>query len=176
MPKLLFAFLAASLLSTVLWPIHAKADEPLIANGSFTYGMEDWRLNVLEGATATSHIETTENGGHAIQIEVPRAEAKRWLVQLVHTGVQLHADKVYHLHFRARCKPAGPIAVMAASFHDKFVESWRQEGIAIGEKWTDCSCEIKPQYSDDDAQIIFSGLAAQAGDYWFADISMTTGE
>jgi hypothetical protein len=66
---------------------------------------------------------------------------------------------------------------MTGALHDgKFEESSRHEGIALTDKWADYTCDLTPRTSDDDAHLIFTGLAAQAGDYWFTDVSMTVSE
>ena len=167
---------AALLFSVAAFPTHARAGESLVTNGDFTNNMDGWSLNKMENTEATSTIEPAEKGKQAIHINVPQAGAKRYFVQLVHKSVPLHADKTYHLHFRARSKPAGEIVVLAAYFHGKYEELWRQEKVTVKEEWADYSFDFKPKDSDDDAQIIFSGLAAQAGGYWFTDVTLTAGE
>lgn len=176
MIKPIFSVLTTFLLSAALVSTGAKADEPLIPNGRFTSGMDGWSVTRLEKTVAESKLEAGENGQQAIHLKIPQAGAKRYFVQLVHKDLQFHAGKTYHLHFRARCKPAGEIAVIAASNHDKYEELWRQEHIAITEQWADYTCDIKPKDSDDGAVLIFNGLAAQAGEFWFADVSMTVSD
>jgi hypothetical protein len=144
--------------------------------GDFAAGLDNWKLNLIEGAAAQVSMEPAGNGQEAIHIVVPRPTAKRYYVQLVCSGVSLQAGKTYHLHFRARSKPGGDIVVLAASYHGKYEELWRQENIVLGEAWADYTCDIKPASTDDLAQLILSGLGARAGDYWFAGISLSPGE
>jgi redox-sensitive bicupin YhaK (pirin superfamily) len=165
------------LFSVALLLTPARAGEPLITNGNFADGMTGWRLNLLESASATATVEAGEEGKKAVHVKVPQTSPKRWLVQLVHLGVKLEADKTYHLKFRARCTPAASLSVMTGAVHEgKFAELSRNDGMAITEKWADYTCDVKPKSAEADGHLIFSGLAAQAGDYWFTDVTLTAGE
>ncbi len=174
--KFLRPYAAAFLFAGALFPLATQAGESLISNGDFTSGMDGWGLNKLEHTDAEATPETIENGKHAIHIKVPQPGAKRYYVQLVHGGVHLHADKTYHLRFRAKCQPAGQIVLLAATNHTKFTEVWRQENVAVKTEWSDFTADFKSNVTDDGAVLLFSGLAAQAGDYWLTDISLEEGE
>lgn len=171
LPIVPFLAAAAVLLS------HACADEPLLSNGNFAEGMSGWRLNLLESASATATVEAGEAGKKAVHVKVSQSSPKRWLVQLVHLGVKFDADTTYHLKFRARCTPAASLSVMTGAVHEgKFTELSRNDGLAVTETWADYTCDVKPKAADDDGHLIFSGLAEQAGDYWFSDVALSAGE
>ena len=173
MPRIFHPYFAAFLLSSLAaLPTVAHAGESLIPNGDFASGMDGWSLNKLEHTEADAAVEAIENGKHAIHIKVPQAGAKRYFVQLLRNNIRLSADKTYHLRFRARSQPGCELILLAATNHGKYNEIWRQEHITVKPEWSDVTADIKPTATDDTAIILFSGLAAQSGDYWLTDITL----
>ncbi len=166
----------SALLALALPASRAVADTQTPVSADFAGHNGQWQLNLMEGTQADASSETVEGGKKAIHITVPVAGAKRYFVQLVCKGISLQADKTYRLHVRVRSKPDADLAVVAGSFHGKFEELWRQDHLASKDGWTEYNCDIKPGKTDSDAQISLSGLAGVAGDYWFADVSISEGK
>lgn len=160
------AFLALASLT-----VRAAGDEQIPVQNAFAGHNGNWVLNLMEGTKGEVNSETVD-GKPAVRITVPTAGTKRYHVQLLCKGVSMQADKTYRLHFRVRSKPDADLSVVAATFHGKFEELWRQDHVTSKDGWTEYNCDIKPKTSDDSAQIIFGGLAGVAGDYWLADVSI----
>ena len=175
MPKYRAPLFTALLISLGAFASGANADEQIPLPGDFATGMGTWVVNTMEHTAASTASEPGDQGKTAVHITVPKAGDKRYYVQLVCKGVPLHSGTTYHLHFRAHSKPDCEISVVTGSYQGKFTELSRQDHVALAGKWADYTCDFSPKENDDTAQVIFGGLAAQAGEYWFENVSLTEG-
>ncbi len=161
--------LTAAIAAAAILP--ALGQEELLTNGDFKKGLEKWTLIKLEGAQAQAEV-TNEGGNLAAHITVPNAAEKRYFVQLSQRGVNLPDNRPLKLTFRARSKPAGEVVALLATQNGKFEELCREDHIQLTADWKDYSFEVKPKNGDTSGIFLFSGLAAQTGELWFADVSL----
>jgi acetyl esterase/lipase len=149
------------------------AQTELITNPAFESGLDTWQPQNLQGTKASFEIKPIENGKHAICITVPQAGEKRYYVQILHPIYSLlSASKSYTLSFRARSKPGAPIVVFVRASKTPPGEMWRQDPIVLTEDWKDYSYTFTPGADSQANYLTISGLAAQAGEYWFTNVSL----
>lgn len=147
----------------------------ILTNGAFEGGLQDWTPQKLEGAEASFDVKEGENGGHALCVTVPTAAEKRYHVQLLHgINTPMSASKSYRLSFRARANPAAAIVVFVAGSKPSG-GLLREDNIALTDKWNDYSYTFTPKQDCLGGQLVISGLAAQAGEYWFSSVSLKEG-
>jgi acetyl esterase/lipase len=147
--------------------------EELITNPGFDSGLEDWQPQKLQGTAATFEVKDIENAKHALCVTVPQAAEKRYYVQLLH-GIytQLYAGKSYSISFRAKAAPDASIVVVLSSSQTPPGEMLRQDDIALTSDWKDYSYTFTPASDSTATHLTISGLAAQAGEYWFTNVSL----
>lgn len=106
-----------------------------IVNGDFSYGMEEWQLNVGENAAATA---TVEDG--ALRLDIADGGSDPWEIQLFQFGIELEEGWDYRLTFVARSAPDAEIAVKLTENHvtdvdgdgNAYTPFWHQYVIRTG--------------------------------------------
>jgi len=151
----------------------ALAAPDLIANGDFSQGLTGWRLDRLQGAQGTVEVKDSGDGQHAAFVHVPEAAEKRYFIQLVQKGVGLEEGRAYRLSFRARSAPESAIVVKLLEDQAPYTELWTEDGIALSDGWKEYHFDVQPKPGNGAAVLVISGLAKQAGDYAFSDVSLT---
>lgn len=172
-----FIRLARLLLFAIALPASLFAGSPLFTNGDFSAGMDGWNLLCMENTPAVAEVREIENGKHAVCVTVQAAGAKGYYVQLVRANVSLDAGKSYRLSFRARSKGDANITVNLWPRESSASEAlWQTNPIPVTGEWKEYHYDIDPHGTSGDLNLDFGGLAAQPGEYWFTDISLTEEE
>jgi len=149
------------------------AQTELITNPGFESGLDTWQPQKLQGAQATFEVKQIENGKQALCVTVAQAAEKRYFVQILHPVYSLlSASKSYTLSFRARSKPGASIVVTMRASKTPPGEMLRQDSIELTEDWKDYSYSFTPAQDSPANYLTLSGLAAQAGEYWFTNVSL----
>lgn len=145
----------------------------LVTNGDFNADAEGWALDRIQNTPAEMSVETLAGGKHAVHVKVPQAAEKRYFVQLgTKTTFPLAEGKSYTLSFRAKAEPNAKIVVVFPAAGVPQNETTRQDGIQLKPDWADYQFTVSPQKGSEAARLLLSGLAEQAGDYWFTDLSV----
>jgi len=161
------------LLFAVASPAAAWAGTPLFPNGDFRDGMGSWYLLCQEHAQAAAEVKGIEQGKHAVCVTVQTPGAEGYYVQLVQGNIPIAASATYKLTFRARSKPAGNITLNLWPAHSSDPNAlWRVDQVALTDAWKEYSFEINPNDVSGNFNLDIGGLARQAGEYWFTDISL----
>jgi len=153
--------------------VSAQGGGELINNGNFSAGVNAWTLDHINGAQGSLNIESTNDGKMAAHIAVAEAAAEPYYVQLFQGKLNIKSGQTYHLHFRARSNAGVSISANLMLAQAPWTNLWNKE-VALAPQWQDFSFDVTPARSADNARVTFSRLAAQASEYWFTDVSLTT--
>jgi Carbohydrate binding domain len=162
------------LVFTVASPAAAWAGAPLFSNGDFRDGMTGWNLLCQEEAKAVAEVKEIEHGKRAVCVTVQTPGSEGYYVQLVQGNISIAGTKTYKLTFRARSKPDGHITVnlWPTTQSSDPQALWRVDQVALTDTWKEYSFDIHPNNVSGNFNLDFGGLAKQAGEYWFTDITL----
>jgi hypothetical protein len=158
---------------------HAEDAAPgveLLDNPDFAAGSHSWTLERHEGADAVvTFAHDGPDGGNAARIEVRRPGEAAWHIQWNQRGLALEPDKTYTLIFRAKAAQERTISASIGQAH----EPWRGLGftadIPLTTDWRSFRHVFRLDRGDVNARLNFTGLGAEQGSVWLADVSLQPG-
>jgi hypothetical protein len=169
--------------------------EPLgeeLVNSNLNQWQEHWFLEQNGGAKAearNSQIDARENSlpGRfanatnaqagtisALQLNVTKPGGESWHVQFSQSPLKLEEGKTYTVSFLAKADKSRKLSVNLSQAH----EPWKVlagSTVQLSTAWQQFRFALTVNASDDKARLSFSNLGLEAGDTFFADISLRRG-
>lgn len=147
----------------------------MLLNGNFAQNINNWSLQTLEGAKATTQIvNDASDKKTALQIQVQQIGKAEWHVQLFQQKLRVQQDKAYTLTFWAKADKPRAITVNGMQAHAPW-KSYSQATIALTKDWQPFTFTFTPDESDDNARVTFSNMGRSTGTYWLANVSLKPG-
>jgi Carbohydrate binding domain len=147
----------------------------LLANAGFARGTEAWTLEQHPDARAAWEVAPGAAAGEqALRVRVGQKGQESWHIQFHQAGLRLEPGRSYTLMFQARAEAPRRISVNAMQAHAPWRQLWTGE-VRLTPAWQSFQFTFSPADGEENARISFSGLGAEAGDYWFAGVSLKPG-
>ncbi|MEM2100612.1 MAG: carbohydrate binding domain-containing protein, partial [Thermoproteota archaeon] len=144
----------------------------LLKNSCFENGVENWVVEVHDGALASSRIVDGPDGKMALEIRVERLGLESWHVQFNQPGLRIVEGENYLVRFSAKADRAVSVSVGLVQAH----EPWRlvspRVQISLSTEWNDYEIALVASESEDNARLDASGLGANIAVYQFSCFSM----
>ncbi len=157
-------------------------EEPLgdeiLANASFSRGVERWLLEQHEGAKATAtagdDIPDALRGQHSARVAVTKAGTQSWHIRFEQPGIAVQSGRHYTLSFWAKSQEP---CVLGASVEQNH-ESWANLGLStkatLAKQWKQFRFTFTVDKGDDSARVVFDP-SMQPNTCWLAGVSLRPG-
>lgn len=145
----------------------------MLRNGKFAKGLESWTLERHEGTPAEVAVGRDGPGNApSARVTIPARGREGWHVQLVQSGLSFASDRSYTLGFWARSDKPRKVAANVSQAHPPWGVLWSSE-VEVTPEWRPVILTFRPSRADDNARLVFSGLAAESGTADLADVSLS---
>ena len=149
----------------------------LLTNGNFASAFAaPWQFLATAPAAATAKIVSgaAPDGGKALLVSVTATNSSSGAVQFDQTGLALTASQPYTVSFWVKADAPRVVNIGMKQNHSPW--SWLGvTSVPLTADWQKFTLVIAPSASDSNARLDVSGLGAQAGAVWFANLSVMTG-
>lgn len=150
-----------------------------LKNERLAGGLEPWFLeqhgNAQAKAAATDVVPGELSGHRSVRVDVTRAGAAGWHVQLGQPGLAVKAGELFTLQFWAKADKPRSLRAVLSQAH----EPWQNLGLdaeaRLTTDWKPFRFSCTARTDDANARVIFSDLAGAVGSVWLAGISLRPG-
>lgn len=146
----------------------------LLTNPDFSNSTQGWETQSLNGAEGTFEVKNTDaSGNRALCVTVAKPAEKRYYVQFFQSiYTALTSGKSYTFSFRAKSNPPLPIAVVVKASAEPPGIMLRKDPVQLTGDWADYTYTFTASADSLATKITLTGLGANAGEYWFTNISL----
>jgi hypothetical protein len=151
----------------------------MLANGSFTRGLEPWVLERHDRAEANAvaggDVPEALRGGKSLAVTVTRPGSEAWHVQLVQRGLRLRAGQAYTLTFWAKADRPSHLSAGLKQAHEPWRVLSSEMELSLGKEWKPYRLVFVAGDSDEDARLNLTGLGREPGTVILAGVSLRPG-